>query len=137
MSEEQKPFSPKLKSAMDDIRKIIERYDIGAAVVLHTPGNSEYALFVEPSYSCAKLENRGVRFKAKAKDFPGGAKERQQKVEDTANLMNLLASTSGNVSLALMDISQNFDKHIGADHGDTSHREHGSKRDEWKTFTNR
>lgn len=48
-------YSPKLKKAMEDIKKILHENDIAGFVVLHTPGFSEYLNRVDPSYSCAKL----------------------------------------------------------------------------------
>ena len=128
MTDKQKPLSPKLKSAMDEIRAIINRYDIAGSIVLHTPGNSEYGIFIEPSYSCAKFNGGNISFKAKASDFKGGAAERSEKVEDTCNMMNMLSTTTGQVALNIMHVSENFDKHIGAEHTKMNHRGHGEKR---------
>ena len=137
MTNEQKPFSPKLKSAMAEIKEIVERYDIGGVVILHTPGNSEYANFLEPSYSCASFEQTsegvGIRFRSKAADFKGGAKERNERIEDTANLMNMLAVTTGQVSLSLMDISEKLDGYVKSEHGKMKHRGHGEKRNDDET----
>lgn len=77
-------YSPKLKNAMEEIKLIIDKYDIAACVVLHTPGFSEFLNKIDPSYSCAKIKllpdgTEGVHFKANAKELSGGAAERDQK----------------------------------------------------------
>lgn len=35
-------YNPKLKKAADEIKLILQKYDIAANVILHTPGHSEY-----------------------------------------------------------------------------------------------
>jgi len=84
-------YSPKLKIAAEEIKAILKKHDIGAYVRLHTPGFSEYVNEISPSYSCAKFDHSipetvGIRFVAKAKDLPGGAAERDQKIADTDNM---------------------------------------------------
>lgn len=58
-------YSPKLKKAMEEIKRILKDHDIAASVVLHTPGHSEYYLRINPSYSCATLNKGELRVKAK------------------------------------------------------------------------
>jgi hypothetical protein len=63
-------YSPKLKTAMAEIKAILKKHDIGAFVILHTPGFSEYVNEISPSYSCAFFDHSlkdanitGIRFK--------------------------------------------------------------------------
>jgi hypothetical protein len=87
-------YSPKLKTAMAEIKAILKKHDIGAFVILHTPGFSEYVNEISPSYSCAFFDHSlkdanitGIRFKAKAAELPGGEEERNQKIADTDNML--------------------------------------------------
>ena len=80
--------------AAEEIKAILKKHDIGAYVLLHTPGFSEYVNEISPSYSCAYWDHSldatgitGVRFKAKAAELPGGEEERNQKIADTDNML--------------------------------------------------
>lgn len=118
-------YNPKLKKAAEEIKQIIQKYDIAANVVLHTPGHSEYLLHITPTYSCAWLENDMVRFRARKEDYNGNALVRDQKISDTLNMLRLLSDTAGKNALALLEVADQFDKRLGAEHGDdeghTSH----------------
>lgn len=112
-------YSPKLKKAAEDIKKILEEYDINAAVFLHTPGFAEYLHKVNASYSCAHIKqgelifDRGTRFTRPEKQ--------RQKIRDTANFLRLAAIHQGRSAQLFMDASDIFDQWSGAVHGDTEH----------------
>lgn len=120
-------YNPKLKKAAEEIKQLLQKYDIAGNVVLHTPGHSEYLLHITPTYSCAWLENDSVRFRAKKEDYNGNVIVRNQKISDTANMLRLLSDTAGNNALALLQVSDQFDDLIGADHGDSSHTSHSTQ----------
>jgi hypothetical protein len=118
-------YSPKLKNAMSEIKDILVKYDIAGLVVLHTDGYGdnegfgEYLLKIDPSYSVAKLEDsETVRFKARLKeDFNGNKRLMEYKLAATANMLNILTIKGGSMAMALMDLSEKFDKITGAEHG--------------------
>jgi hypothetical protein len=89
-------YSPKLKNAMEEIKSILNKYDIGASIVLHAPGFSEHYFCITPSYSIIKLESVGLRFKTKG--------EPHKKVEDTINMITHLSETSLYVGRTLFDL---------------------------------
>lgn len=121
-------FSPKLKKAMEEIKVILKRHDIAAHVVLHTPGFSEYLLEIQPTYSCAKFEGAGiVRFKAKKEDFGDSAELRDQRIHDTINMFQCITETGGQNLLALISVTENFEKIIGIEKGDSSHTSHSTQ----------
>ncbi len=121
-------YSPKLKKAMEEIKDIISKYDIAATVVLHTPGYSEYLKAISPSYSCAKFEaNDKVRFRCKAEDFGGDKEKRNKMLADTSNMLNLLAEVSGREIMAIMQLSEYFDKIVDAEHGNGGHSSHSQQ----------
>lgn len=88
-------YSPKLKKAMEEIKAVVAKYDIGAFVVIHTPGHSEFLNKIDPSYSCAIPQTDGIRFKAKAEMYEGGGAERNQKLADTFNLFTHMVDVIG------------------------------------------
>ncbi len=117
-------YSPKLKKAAEEILQILNKYDIAANVILHTPGHSEYLLHITPTYSCAWLENNMVRFRARKEDYNGNAMIRDKKISDTLNMLRLLADTAGKNALSLLEVADQFDKKIGADHTEGDHTSH-------------
>lgn len=115
-------YNPKLKKAMEEIKSILKKYDVGAVVVLHLPGSSEYFNRLNPSYSCVIQEGDNIRIRARAKeDFGGDYKARDIKIANTSNMLNLLGITAGSQALAITEVSQQFDKIVDADHTDLGH----------------
>jgi len=120
-------YSPKLKVAMEDIKEILKKHDIAGSVVIQTPGYAEYLLHIKPSYSCARLDENGImKFKAKKDDFGSDARKRDQQIADTANMLNLLSDVSAQNTLALLDVSDKFDKIVEAEHGPSRHTGHNT-----------
>ncbi len=117
-------YSPKLKMAAEEIKAIIKKYNIGASIVLHTPGHAEYVNALAPSYSCATVNGDSIRFKASKADFDGDVKAMEKKVADTANMLRLLSEVVSKNAMMLIEMSEKFDKVSGADHGDTNHSSH-------------
>lgn len=85
-------YSEKLKTAMAEIRAVADKHDIGAYVLLHEPGFSEFFLKIDPSWSALSLEEQdgraGVRIRAKAEDFDGDKEKQRQVVADSCNMIS-------------------------------------------------
>lgn len=121
-------YSPKLKIAAEEIKAILEKHDIAGLVVLHTPRHAEYVMKVNPSYSCAKLENDGIRIKAKLQeDFNGDKKAWETTVRDTSNMLNLISEVGGKIILSVMELSKILDEKVDAYHGDSGHSSHSTQ----------
>lgn len=106
---------------MKEIAAVVEKYDVGALVVLHLPGHSEWMTKLNPSYSCARFTDGGIRIRAKAEDFGGDTKQRDQKLTDTANMLMHLSTIGGEQALIIGQVSKAVDKLLEADHGDGQH----------------
>lgn len=118
-------YSPKLKKAMEEIKEIVKKYDIGALVTLHDPGNSEYWNHITPSYSLMKVNGDEIRLKANLKnDFSGNKQLMQKRLSDTANMLSLLAETSAKQTLMIMQVSDAVDKALEATHTEGGHTSH-------------
>lgn len=110
-------FSPKLKVAAEEIKAILKKHDIAAAIVLHTPGHAEFVLEIEPSYSCAKLIPNGVHFKAKREDYNDELK-RNQVVSDTVNMLSLLSDVTAQNAMNLITVAEQLEKILDVEHID-------------------
>lgn len=121
-------YSPRLKDAMEQIKRIIKGADIAAVVVLHTPGFSEYFYEISPSYSCASFQGNEIRVRAKlVEDFKGNKEAWTLMVTNTSNMLNLLARTTGQVCMNLSQISKVVDAKVQADHTDGGHTGHNQQ----------
>lgn len=120
-------YSPKLKTAMSEIKGILSRYDLGAVIVIHEGHHSEFVVKIDPTYSCAKIVNGGVRLKAKLQEDFNGDKVKMQKVlTDTSNMLMHLGIKTGELSIQLLEASELMDKHVQAEHTkgkNTSHEQ--------------
>lgn len=112
-------YNPTLKKAMEEIKAVIKKYDVGAVAVLHLPGHSEFYYRIDPGYSCLRFINGAqVRFNIKAEHYQNDKKLRDQFVANTSNMLSLLSATGGKVVLQLMNLSETLDKAVGAEHTD-------------------
>jgi hypothetical protein len=110
-------YSPKLKNAMKELKKILLKYDIAGTITIHTPGHAEYLNHITPSYSCAKIVEPEGRFELKVKkEHFSHEAERQNKLRDTANMLNLLSDVTGRNVLCLIEASEVTDKHLNAEY---------------------
>lgn len=113
---------------MEEIKHILKRYDIGASVVLHTPGHSEFLNALTPSYSCCKQNGDQLRIRAKLKeDFNGDKEAWTKKVTDTVNMIDLIATTTGNVSLSMFELQDRIKKVVDIYHNDGGFTSHTSQ----------
>ena len=100
--------SKKLRSAINEIRKITDKYDLAALVILHTPQQGEFFLKINPSYSCAHFVNNEQYIKIKNTHFKD--KDKKKKVlEDTINMIDTLATCAANKSISLIDVYKNLE----------------------------
>lgn len=120
-------YSPKLKKAAEEIKQILQKYDIAGNVVLHTPGYSEYLIYITPTYSCACIENDMLCFRAVKEDYNNNAMIRNQKITDTSNMLRLLSDTAGINALALLEAANQLDSIVGANHTDGGHTSHSTQ----------
>ncbi len=115
-------YSPKLKKAMQEIVKLLTRYDIGGVIAIHTPGFCEYGLHLNTSYSVAKIKGDEVRIRAKIQeDYNGDVEKWKKDVANTLNMLELLGIVSGKLSLQLMEISDDIGQKVGARHDPDGH----------------
>jgi hypothetical protein len=122
-------YSPKLKTAMEEIKAIMKKHDIGGWVILHTPGHSEFLNKLDPSYSCITItpDAKGdfVRFKSKIADYGGDKNAWLKKTTDSLNLLQSICETGSNTLLPIMDLTERLEKELNAERniggGFTSH----------------
>ena len=108
--------SPKLKKAMAEIKKILNRHDIGAIVLLHEPGFSEYLMNVNPSYSCCSITSEKVSFKLLPEHYDGDIKKRDKVATDTCNMIHLFATVTKDIAINMSNLSMQINSHLNAKH---------------------
>lgn len=96
--------SEKLVAAAAKIKAIIDEYDIAAVVALHTPGHCEYIQKINPSYSCARVEDGGIVFEARKDTM--GQQELLQRLGDTVNMFQILTDVTVNLASGLIEVNE-------------------------------
>ena len=105
-----------LKIAAEEIKEVLRKHNLAAAVALHSPGHGEYFVHLNPSYSCAYMyQDNEVRFYSKAADYKTPT-EQLEKQADTANMLKLLTDTTAFNFGCLDHLSKQFDELTGAEH---------------------
>jgi hypothetical protein len=107
----------KLKAAMEDIKSICKKYDIAGSFALHTtPGNGEFAIVINPSYSCAyATDDQSVNFYSKKENY-ASKEEQHLHQENTANMLKVLTETTYINYKTLLYLSTQIDKITDAIH---------------------
>lgn len=118
-------YSPKLKNAMDEMKEILIKYDIGGSIILHDPsGHSEYLLKIDPSYSCARFEGDYLRVKSKLTDYDGDKDAQKKSLTDTINMISHIKDISRNTASQLNTLEDKLKGFVDFEHtkgSDTSH----------------
>jgi len=86
---------------MEQIKQILQENDIAGFVVIHTPGFSEYLNKLDTSYSAARLENDGIKFRIKSAEI--GKEKAKQMATDTVNLFTHLAKQVGHHAMFYLE----------------------------------
>lgn len=109
-------YSPKLKKAMEEIKKIVKKYDIGAMVILHTPGFSEFLNHVDPSYSVVQVVKDGIRFKTTGRSH--------QDVSDSYNMIAIFRDMTVMHADLYTRMAENLAKKLDAEEDDGDLSDH-------------
>jgi hypothetical protein len=118
-------YSPKLKTAMKEIKAVLKKHDIAAFVLLHDPkGFVEYLNHINPSYSCAFMEDGKFRVRLKEKELPGGKKQAKQLAEDTYNMITLMTDILVIHTSGYIDIQEMLEEKWGGTEGRGNHTSH-------------
>ena len=70
-----KPYDPKLRAAMEDIKAVLRKHDVMGLAILASPTHSEFLCDPQATWSVAKIEaapegGHAIRFRSKRDDFP-------------------------------------------------------------------
>lgn len=108
--------NPRLKQAIQEIEKLAKRLDIAVFAVVHSPGASEYTMQINPSFSCAKEDDGSIDFNARVQeDFDGDVVRYKKTVEDTYEMLTLLAEGGGRGVVSLYQAQTVVKEHIKSD----------------------
>lgn len=108
-------YSPKLKMAMEDIKAICNKYDIGAFVIIHTPGYTEFLNKLDPSYSCITVNGDEVHFRSKLDDYNGDKAAWEKKTTESVNLLDSITQVGGQILLPLLDFTEKLMNDLDAE----------------------
>ncbi len=106
---------------MAEIKEILDKHDIAGSIVIHTPGFGEHLVKIDPSYSCAFIDNtpgkEAIRVRTRLQeDYNGDSKKRNDAQRDTVNMFHILGTLAGQQSLHLLDTDDMLKKHFNPHH---------------------
>lgn len=102
-------YSAKLKRVMKQLREILEKEGVGASVILHEPGFSEFMLHTSTPYSCAFIEGDQLRIRSKRADYPSLAAQKKV-VTDTINMLQHFRDNSAFQANQLSEMIRRLDQ---------------------------
>jgi hypothetical protein len=87
------PDQQRLKIARAEIEAVLKKHDLAGAVVLHTPGMTEWFYDITPSYSCCWIDEGGRRLRVRStgEQYGGDLGAQLNDQAATANMMHGLA----------------------------------------------
>lgn len=117
------PDQARLKVARTEIEAVLKKHDLAGAVVLHTPGMSEFFYDIQPSYSCVRIDEAGKRVHVKSKlaDYGGDAVAQRHDQAASANMLRCLYDGMENASLMFGYAGMYVDKATAATHTEAVH----------------
>lgn len=118
-------YSPKLKKAMEEIKAILKKHDIAGFILLHDrQGFTEYLNHINPSYSCAFLQDGQFRVRLKTEELPGGKTQAKLLAEDTYNMVTLMTDVLVIHASGYIDFQKMLKEHWGGEEGTGNHTSH-------------
>lgn len=119
-------YSPKLKTAMNEIKQVLKKHDIAGFVMIHSPdGFTEYLNHINPSYSCAFLENDQLRVRLKTSEV--GRVKAQKLASDTFNMATHFADTIESHAVMYRAFQRMLKHHWGGEEGGGTHTSHSQQ----------
>lgn len=118
-------YSPKLKKAAEEIKKILVENDIAGIISIHTPGFSEYINYLTTSYSCIIVEKDLIRARARLQeDYKGDIALWKMDVKNTCDMLHHLSTVGGPQLLAILELSKQMDEVANAEYEGPGHSSH-------------
>jgi hypothetical protein len=111
---------PKLKEAMEEIKVILRKYDVGASVTLVSPTHSEFLYELEPTWSCVRFTNDpkgqpALRFTATLERY-GSAEKRQEAAELTTHMLLQIRDLGGKTFMTFEEVRKQLERFFKIDH---------------------
>lgn len=112
------PDQARLKIARAEIEAVLKKHDLAGVVVLHTPGMAEFFYDIQPSYSCAWIDQAAsmVRVKSKLADYGGDAAAQRLDQAATAQLLHSFGMECAQAGIMFLEVAQVVDEKLGAEH---------------------
>ena len=119
--------SIKLRTAMEDIKEIIKKYDIGACIYLHDfqngSGQMDYFHHFTPGYSALEHDPASgiVKLKINREHHGGSATLRDERVTASINMLDLFTRAIGSQVLAWQPLLEELETRLGTTHTPMEH----------------
>lgn len=125
------PYDPVLKVAMEEIKAILDKYDIGANIILGSKTHSEY-FYDFPTWSIVQFAEKGslkqgLKIVSKRKDYKS-LEEQHQISEYSTGLIARNRDMAAQTFSMFQDVFEQLENHFEIEHkpfsGHTPHMTH-------------
>jgi hypothetical protein len=110
---------PKLVAAMEEIKAVLKKHDVGAVVVLSSPTHMEFLREYAPTWSCVTVEQHpgghALRIRAHLADFES-PQARKKCLEDSIGMLAGFADALTEEKEQLLVMLKVIGEQIGFDH---------------------
>lgn len=106
-------------AAIEEIKAVLAKYDLAGMIVVQSPNESAFLHKIDPSWSCAKFEERPngtmVRIKAKRAEYP--TKEAHQNtVTATTGMIFSFMNQSARTHEQMTSVAEMLGRHFDVSH---------------------
>ncbi len=106
---------PKLKQAIAEIRAILNKHDIGAAITLVSDTHAEFYYHLTPSWSVVQIRDTTLHFKSRRKDFKT-LKEQVRCTTLSTSMLCQIRDLNAHSFNFMEGVLTNLSKHYHIDH---------------------
>lgn len=97
-----------LKFALNEIKEILDKYDLAALISVHGLAGTAGLLKINPSYSCAKFTENNSHIRINNMNV-GAQEEKKESLEDTLEMLRGLSSNAGMKAIAFSEALQEYE----------------------------
>lgn len=104
-------YDPKLREIAEEFKSLCKNYDVGAVVLFVSPSHAEFVNYISPSWSVAKIEGPGLRFRSKREDFKS-KEEQDHATESTTHMLTSIVEWSRQINGDMRQVLEQLGKHM-------------------------
>lgn len=120
-------YDPKLKAAMEEIKQVIKKYEIGGAITIASKTHAEF-LYELPAWSCVSFTDRGLSIYSQKSHFRSIDEQRENQ-EASFHVIYQIRDIAAQTFMLFEKCTKGIEQHANVEHKPfhnfTPHQEKG------------